>query len=39
MEDCHGDTYQLAIDGTALYIAGHRHDCARVVVFPILKIP
>ena len=39
MEDCHGDTYQSAVDGTALYIAGHPHDCARVGGFPDTENP
>ena len=34
IEDCHGDTYGSAIDGTVLYIAGHPHDCARIGGFP-----
>ena len=34
IEDCHGDTYWAAVDGQALYVAGHAHDCARVGGFP-----
>ena len=34
IEDCHGDTYGAAIDGTVIYIAGHPHDCARIGGFP-----
>ena len=34
IEDCHGDTYRAAVDGQALYVAGHAHDCARIGGFP-----
>ena len=34
IEDCHGDTYWAALDGAALYVAGHAHDCARIGGFP-----
>ena len=34
IEDCHGDTYWAAVDGQALYVAGHAHDCARIGGFP-----
>ncbi len=34
VEDCHGDTYSGAVDGTVVYVASHAHDCARIGGFP-----
>ena len=39
LEDCHGDTYSLAVAGPTVYIAGHPHDCAQVGGFPDTKDP
>ncbi|RKR75081.1 hypothetical protein [Frondihabitans australicus] len=30
MEDCHGDTYSVAVTPTAEYVAGHAHYCGNV---------
>ncbi|GGF13826.1 PKD domain-containing protein [Subtercola lobariae] len=30
VEDCHGDTYSQASNGTALYVAGHPHYCGNI---------
>lgn len=30
IEDCHGDTYSAAATASAVYIAGHPHDCRDV---------
>ena len=34
IEDCHGDTYSLALSGDEAYIAGHPHYCGGVGGFP-----
>ena len=34
MEDCHGDTYDIATTGNAIYIVGHPHSCSGVGGFP-----
>ena len=34
MEDCHGDTYDVAVAQDAVYIAGHPHDCSTIGGFP-----
>ncbi|MEF2977726.1 PKD domain-containing protein [Subtercola sp. YIM 133946] len=34
VEDCHGDTYSQASNGTALYVAGHPHYCGNIGGFP-----
>ena len=34
VEDCHGDTYSLAISSGAVYVAGHPHYCGGVGAFP-----
>jgi hypothetical protein len=33
-EDCHGDTYSVALSGDEVYIAGHPHYCGGVGAFP-----
>lgn len=30
MEDCHGDSYSTAVTPSALYVAGHAHDCSTL---------
>jgi PKD repeat protein len=30
VEDCHGDTYSVAANSTAVYIAGHPHYCGNI---------
>jgi hypothetical protein len=32
--DCHGDEYSVALQGGAVYIAGHPHTCANIGGFP-----
>ena len=34
VEDCHGDTYGIWASSTAVYIAGHNHDCRNFGGFP-----
>ncbi|MGH1523721.1 PKD domain-containing protein [Leifsonia sp. L25] len=34
LEDCHGDSYSVQPLGSALYVAGHPHDCSNVGGFP-----
>ena len=34
IEDCHGDTYSLAVSANAVYVAGHPHECSSVGSFP-----
>lgn len=34
LEDCHGDTYSVALSGDALYVAGHPHSCGSAGAFP-----
>ena len=34
MEDCHGDTYDVAPIGDVTYIAGHQHYCGNSGGFP-----
>ena len=34
LEDCHGDTYSVQPLASALYVAGHPHDCRNVGGFP-----
>ena len=34
VEDCHGDTYSLALSGDEVYVAGHPHYCGGVGGFP-----
>jgi len=30
VEDCHGDTYSVAANSTAVYVAGHPHYCGNI---------
>lgn len=32
--DCHGDTYGVAVAGSAVYTAGHAHYCGNIDAFP-----
>ncbi len=34
LQDCHGDTYDVAPVGAVLYSAGHAHDCVNIGGFP-----
>nr|WP_284288180.1 hypothetical protein [Angustibacter aerolatus] len=34
VEDCHGDTYDVFPGPTAVYVAGHPHECANIGAFP-----
>lgn len=34
MEDCHGDTYDMAVDGNVVYKASHAHFCGNIGEFP-----
>ena len=34
IDDCRGDSYSIAVAGSAVYVAGHPHDCSRVGDFP-----
>jgi PKD repeat protein len=34
LEDCHGDTYSVAVSADAVYVAGHPHFCGSVGAFP-----
>jgi len=34
LQDCHGDTYDVAPVGKVLYSAGHAHDCVNIGGFP-----
>ncbi|MCC3277234.1 MULTISPECIES: delta-60 repeat domain-containing protein [unclassified Arthrobacter] len=34
VEDCHGDTYGVWASSTAVYVAGHNHDCRNFGGFP-----
>lgn len=34
MEDCHGDSYDIAPTGDAVYVVGHPHYCGNVNGFP-----
>jgi PKD repeat protein len=34
MEDCHGDSYDVAPVGDAIYVVGHPHYCGNVNGFP-----
>ncbi len=34
MEDCHGDTYDVAATNNAMYVAGHPHSCEGVGGYP-----
>ncbi len=34
LEDCHGDSYDIAPAGDAVYVVGHPHDCSRNGGFP-----
>ena len=34
LEDCHGDSYDVAPIGNAVYVVGHPHFCANVGGFP-----
>ncbi|RWZ59600.1 PKD domain-containing protein [Labedella populi] len=33
LSDCHGDTHGVAVHGSAVYIAGHTHDCVTMGEF------
>ncbi|WP_194762622.1 PKD domain-containing protein [Microbacterium sp. UFMG61] len=34
MEDCHGDSYDIAPTGDTIYVVGHPHYCGNVAGFP-----
>lgn len=34
VEDCHGDTYGIWASSSAVYVAGHNHDCRNFGGFP-----
>jgi PKD repeat protein len=34
VEDCHGDTYSIALSGEEVYVAGHPHYCGGVGGYP-----
>lgn len=34
LEDCHGDSYSVALSSDAVYVAGHPHFCGNVGAFP-----
>ncbi|WP_307377114.1 PKD domain-containing protein [Microbacterium sp. W4I20] len=34
MEDCHGDSYDVAPTADAIYVVGHPHYCANIGSFP-----
>ncbi|RPE78765.1 MULTISPECIES: PKD domain-containing protein [unclassified Frondihabitans] len=34
VEDCHGDTYSVAVTDNAEYVAGHPHYCGNIGGFP-----
>jgi hypothetical protein len=34
LNDCHGDTYDIAPIGQVLYVASHEHDCTPIGAFP-----
>ena len=34
LADCHGDTYSVYSDGSAVYTASHHHDCSNIGGFP-----
>ena len=34
VEDCHGDTYSVAANSTAVYVAGHPHYCGNIGGMP-----
>ncbi len=34
IQDCHGDTYDVAPVGDVLYSASHAHDCVNIGAFP-----
>ena len=34
LNDCHGDTYDIAVIGSVLYSVGHAHDCSWIHSFP-----
>jgi hypothetical protein len=34
MEDCHGDSYSVAVTSTVEYVAGHAHFCGNIGGFP-----
>ncbi|MFJ4172663.1 LamG-like jellyroll fold domain-containing protein [Microbacterium sp. NPDC089696] len=37
MEDCHGDSYDVAPVGDTIYVVGHPHYCGNVAGFPETK--
>lgn len=34
MEDCHGDSYDVAPTGDSVYVVGHPHYCGNIGAFP-----